>query len=81
MGRLHCHSRCRGRGPFDAFRGWGHYDRFLTELRAGASGRVTALAVCLREQIVDEVPNGPRDQKVDGLVTEEETILPILPRP
>lgn len=56
-------------------RGKAYYDRFLGDCRAAASERVTALGVCLKEQLVDAVPYGPRDQRVDGVVSELETIL------
>jgi 5-formyltetrahydrofolate cyclo-ligase len=55
-------------------RGKGYYDRFLAHARRTAQ-RVTALGVCLSEQLVDAVPHGERDQRLDGAVTEKETIL------
>ena len=55
-------------------RGKGYYDRFLAGARRTA-GNLTALGVCLSEQLVDEVPHGDRDQRLDGAVTETETIL------
>ena len=55
-------------------RGKGYYDRFLAGARRTAK-IMTALGVCLSEQLVDEVPHGDRDQRLDGAVTERETIL------
>ena len=55
-------------------RGKGYYDRFLATARRAAKS-VTALGVCLSEQLVDAVPHGERDQRLDGVITERETIL------
>ncbi len=55
-------------------RGKGYYDRFLSAARRTAKS-ITALGVCLSEQLVDAVPHGERDQRLDGAVTEKETIL------
>jgi 5-formyltetrahydrofolate cyclo-ligase len=55
-------------------RGKGYYDRFLDGARRAAGG-MAALGVCLSEQLVDAVPHGERDQRLDGIVTEKETIL------
>jgi len=55
-------------------RGKGYYDRFLVGARRAARG-ITALGVCLSEQLVEAVPHGERDQRLDGIVTENETIL------
>jgi 5-formyltetrahydrofolate cyclo-ligase len=54
-------------------RGKGYYDRFLAGARRTA-GNLTALGVCLSEQLVDVVPHGDRDQRLDGAVTEREVI-------
>ncbi len=50
-------------------RGKGYYDRFLRRARAAAPGLV-ALGICFSGQVVDEVPHGPDDQRVHGVVTE-----------
>lgn len=55
-------------------RGKGYYDRFLAGARRAAKS-ITAIGVCLSEQLVDAVPHGERDQRLDGVVTENETIL------
>jgi 5-formyltetrahydrofolate cyclo-ligase len=55
-------------------RGKGYYDRFLVAARAKVPG-ITTIAVCLSEQIVAEVPHEARDQRLDGIVTENETII------
>ena len=55
-------------------RGKGYYDRFLLGARRAAES-ITALGVCLSEQLVEAVPHGERDQRLDGIVTEKETIL------
>jgi len=54
-------------------RGKGYYDRFLTRARAACPGTV-ALAVCFSFQLQGEVPHGPRDAPVDGVVTEDAVI-------
>jgi 5-formyltetrahydrofolate cyclo-ligase len=55
-------------------RGRGYYDRFLARLRAVPDLRCTAVAFCLDEQVVDELPHDGRDQPVDALVTDRRTI-------
>lgn len=54
--------------------GGGFYDRFLRRMRPDAP--VVAIAFAL--QVVDEVPQGPGDRRVDAIVTEDEVI--VLPR-
>lgn len=50
-------------------RGRGFYDRFLSEaVEAGSTLRT--LALCLDAQILQQVPAGPGDFRVQGLVTE-----------
>lgn len=49
-------------------RGGGFYDRFLADLSSG--GSMVAIGACFAAQIVDRVPLGPHDRRVDGLVTE-----------
>ena len=55
-------------------RGKGYYDRFLDGARRAAGG-IIALGICLSEQLVDAVQHGEMDQRLDGIVTERETIL------
>ncbi len=55
-------------------RGKGYYDRFLYGARRAARS-ITVLGICLSEQLVDAVPHGERDERLDGIVTEKETIL------
>ena len=55
-------------------RGKGYYDRFLLMAR-GTARNVTAIGICLSEQLVGAVQYGPADQRLDGVVTEAETIL------
>lgn len=50
--------------------GGGFYDRFLGRVRAG----VPAIAVAFAVQLVDRVPEGPMDRRVDVIVTEDEVI-------
>jgi 5-formyltetrahydrofolate cyclo-ligase len=55
-------------------RGKGYYDRFLVGARAQNPG-ITTIAVCLSEQLVPAVPHEESDQRLDGIVTENETIV------
>lgn len=55
-------------------RGGGYYDRFLARLRATAGLRCTAVAFCLDEQVLDDVPHDDRDQRLDAIVTDRRTI-------
>ena len=55
-------------------RGKGYYDRWLQALRAAAPGRVCALAVAFSFQVLEVVPAGERDQSVDVVATDRETI-------
>jgi 5-formyltetrahydrofolate cyclo-ligase len=55
-------------------RGKGYYDRFLVRARREASA-ITTIAVCFSEQVVPAVPHGESDQRLDGIVTEIETIM------
>ena len=50
--------------------GGGYYDRLLGKRREGAS----AIAIAFDLQIVDRVPSGPIDQRLDAVVTELEVI-------
>ncbi len=55
-------------------RGRGFYDRFLGEARASLGGDFTAIGTCFSEQLVDAVPHTERDQRLDGVVTDRESI-------
>ncbi len=54
-------------------RGKGYYDRFLARARSGPQ-ECLAVGLTLAEQVVAEVPVGPLDQLLDGLVTDREII-------
>lgn len=56
-------------------RGKGYYDRFLREARAALGGEITAIGICLSEQLIDEVPHNERDQRLDGVTTDHETVM------
>jgi 5-formyltetrahydrofolate cyclo-ligase len=55
-------------------RGRGYYDRFLSRARA-AGTRLVVIGICFSGQLVDEVPHTAADQAVDGVATDEETLL------
>lgn len=50
--------------------GGGFYDRFLVRLRFG----VPVISIAFALQVVDEVPQGRMDRRVDAIVTEDEVI-------
>lgn len=52
--------------------GGGFYDRFLSRTRPG----VPVVAIAFALQVVDEVPEGRGDRRVDAIVTEDEVIRP-----
>jgi len=54
-------------------RGKGYYDRFLARARSGPR-ECLVVGLSLAEQVVEEVPAGPLDQSLDGLVTDRELI-------
>jgi 5-formyltetrahydrofolate cyclo-ligase len=54
-------------------RGKGYYDRFLARARS-ATQECLVVGLALAEQVVKEVPVGPLDQRLDGLVTDREII-------
>ncbi len=56
-------------------RGGGYYDGFLREARGDEALPLTAIGVCLSAQLVAEAPHDARDQRVDGVATDEELIL------
>jgi 5-formyltetrahydrofolate cyclo-ligase len=49
--------------------GGGFYDQSLATLRA--RGPVLAIGVAFAGQAIDQVPHGPRDQRLDWIVTEQ----------
>jgi 5-formyltetrahydrofolate cyclo-ligase len=54
-------------------RGKGYYDRFLARARAiaaGQGGYVFACGFCFDAQLMDKVPSGEDDMRVDAIVTE-----------
>ena len=55
--------------------GGGHYDRYLSRLRPGS----TSVGIAFHVQMVPSVPHGPRDRRLDFVVTERETIACRLP--
>ena len=55
-------------------RGKGYYDRFLLRAR-GEARAITAIGVCLSEQVLVHVPHEEHDQPLDGIGTEKETRL------
>jgi 5-formyltetrahydrofolate cyclo-ligase len=54
-------------------RGKGYYDRFLAKARSGPQ-ECLVIGLTLAEQVVEEVPVGPLDQLLDGLITDRELI-------
>jgi 5-formyltetrahydrofolate cyclo-ligase len=50
--------------------GGGFYDRFFAAARPG----IVKVGVCFAVQLVDEVPHGPFDERVDVIVTEREVV-------
>ncbi len=46
------------------------YDRLLSRLRPG----VPAVAIAFEMQVVDRVPSGGTDRRVEAIVTEDEVI-------
>lgn len=58
-------------------RGRGYYDRFLAEARDALGKELVAFGICLSDQLVEQVPHTERDQRLDGVVTDQEAILAI----
>ena len=61
----------------DGFRlgyGGGYYDGALADLRA-AGGPVLAVGMAFSEQLVEHVPHGDRDERMDWIVTERGAML------
>ena len=50
--------------------GAGYYDRYLRRVRP----LVPRLAIGFHQQVVDHVPHGPNDERVDAVITDLETI-------
>lgn len=50
--------------------GGGHYDRYLGRLRPG----VPRIGICFHEQLVEAVPHGTGDERVDVIVTDREIV-------
>ncbi len=48
--------------------GAGHYDRTLARLRA--LKQVRAIGLAFADQVVERLPAGPHDQRLDGILTE-----------
>jgi 5-formyltetrahydrofolate cyclo-ligase len=49
--------------------GGGHFDRYLARLRTGAH----RIGIGFHQQVVDRVPHGPGDERLDLVVTDHET--------
>ena len=62
-------------------RGKGYYDGFLRTARAASGTDLTAIGVCFSEQLVAEVPHDERDQRLDGVVSDSESVIVLLIRP
>ena len=56
-------------------RGGGYYDGFLRTARGDPALSLAAIGVCLSVQLVAEAPHDERDERVDGVATDEELIL------
>jgi 5-formyltetrahydrofolate cyclo-ligase len=50
--------------------GGGHYDRYVVRLRAEA----VRVGICFHDQLIDEVPSGPGDERVHVVVTDREVV-------
>jgi 5-formyltetrahydrofolate cyclo-ligase len=59
--------------------GGGYFDRYLGRMR----GDAMRVGIAFHQQILQAVPNGPADQRLDVLITDRETIVcpPRPPRP
>jgi 5-formyltetrahydrofolate cyclo-ligase len=55
--------------------GKGYYDRAIARL--GVPGPVTTIGLAFACQEVAQVPTAPHDRRLDAIVTERETILPL----
>lgn len=54
--------------------GGAYYDRFFAELDREAR-EYTALGLCMDFQVIDKVPTGDTDKKVNGLLTGKELLI------
>ena len=52
--------------------GGGYFDAFLARIRPDCP----VVAICFGEQLVDAVPVGPSDRRVDVVVTDREVVRP-----
>jgi len=52
-------------------RGGGHFDRYLRRMLPEA----TRVGIAVHAQVVPAVPHGPRDERVDFVVTDQESIV------
>jgi 5-formyltetrahydrofolate cyclo-ligase len=50
--------------------GAGHYDRYLARMDPAA----TRVGIAFAVQLLDSVPSGPADERLDHVVTDEETV-------
>jgi 5-formyltetrahydrofolate cyclo-ligase len=57
-------------------RGRGHYDATLAALPE----RTVRIGVAFELQVVDAVPDEPHDARLDAVVTEARTLIPLTPR-
>ena len=55
-------------------RGGGFYDRFFSELNREGR-RYTALGLCMDFQLIDKVPAGEKDEKVNAVLTGKELVF------
>jgi len=53
-------------------KGGGYYDRFFGELAEGR--RYSALGLCMDFQLVESVPVGEKDKRMDGILTQNELL-------
>ncbi len=56
-------------------RGKGFYDGFLRAARAAPGSDLVVIGLCFSEQLVDEVPHDERDEPLQGVVTDRETVI------
>ena len=54
-------------------RGGGHYDRFLAQVRSSWSAKFVGL--CFEEQLIEQLPRDPWDERVDAVVTEQRGLV------
>jgi 5-formyltetrahydrofolate cyclo-ligase len=56
-------------------RGRGYYDAFLRSAEAARGAGLTAIGLCFSEQLVEEVPHTDRDVRLQGVVSDLESVL------